>query len=235
MPKHQLIRHKTRPRSSLTSRVRSDQVVPQRRYGPTPNSRGNRNRTRPHNLTMPTAKSHPPSRSDRIEGMSNGPHTGSFGRTPGRALKSQPVRLRTRSCYNMSMAPNRILIHISRTEHRVLDPDDVYLLNALGGETEVRLRSRKPLVDVRPIGEVMASLEKHGIIRIHREHAVNIAHIRLLRLQSDGRDWEVKMESPVHRVLPVAADADGKRTVFRSYADSVPRKSGQQFEVMRTL
>jgi len=31
------------------------------------------------------------------------------------------------------------------------------------------------------------------------------------------------------------ADADGKRTVFRSYADSVPKKCGQCFEVMRTL
>ena len=86
------------------------------------------------------------------------------------------------------MVPNRILIHISRTEHRVLDPNDVYLLNARGGETEIRLRSRTPLVDVRPIGEVAPMFEPFGFVRIHREHAVNIAHIRLLRLQSDGRD-----------------------------------------------
>ena len=86
------------------------------------------------------------------------------------------------------MVPNRILIHISRTEHRVLDPNDVYLLNARGGETEIRLRSRTPLVDVRPIGEVAPMFEPFGFVRIHREHAVNIAHIRLLRLQSDARD-----------------------------------------------
>ena len=35
--------------------------------------------------------------------------------------------------------------------------------------------------------------------------------------------------------LAPGADADAKRTVFRSYADSVPRECGQQFEVMRTL
>jgi DNA-binding LytR/AlgR family response regulator len=48
--------------------------------------------------------------------------------------------------------------------------------------------------------------EPFGFVRIHREHAVNIAHVRLLRLQADGRDWELKLEPPVNRVLPVARD-----------------------------
>ena len=104
------------------------------------------------------------------------------------------------------MAPHRILVHISRSEHRVLDPDDVYFLRARGGETEVRLRSRTPLIDVRPIGEVEPLFEPFGIVRIHREHAVNIAHIRLLRKQADGRDWELKLEPPVNKVLSIARD-----------------------------
>ncbi len=112
----------------------------------------------------------------------------------------------TRSCYKDGMTSHRILIHISRSEHRVLDPDDVYFLRARGGETEVRLRSRKPLVDVRPIGEVAPLLEPFGFVRIHREHAVNLSRIRLLRLQADGRDWELKLEPPVNRVLPIARD-----------------------------
>jgi DNA-binding LytR/AlgR family response regulator len=104
------------------------------------------------------------------------------------------------------MAAPRILVHVSRSEHRVLDPDDVYSLRARGGETEVRLRSRTPLVDVRPLGEVAPLFEPFGILRIHREHAVNICRIRLLRLQADGRDWELKLEPPVNRVLPIARD-----------------------------
>jgi DNA-binding LytR/AlgR family response regulator len=88
----------------------------------------------------------------------------------------------------------------------VLDPDDVYYLRAKGGETEIRLRSRIPLVDVRPIGEVAPMFEPFGFVRIHREHAVNIAHVRLLRLQADGRDWELKLEPPVNRVLSIARD-----------------------------
>ena len=114
------------------------------------------------------------------------------------------MRVATKSCYNADMAPHRILIHISRSEHRVLDPDDVYFLRASGGETEIRLRSRTPLVDVRPIGEVAPLFEPFGFVRVHREHAVNIARIRLLRLQADGRDWELRLEPAVNRVFPIA-------------------------------
>ena len=104
------------------------------------------------------------------------------------------------------MYPCRVLVHISRTEHRVVDPIDVYALHARGGETEVRLRSRTPLLDVRPLGDVAPHFEPFGFVRVHREHAVNIARIRLIRMQADGRDWELKLEPPVNRVMPIARD-----------------------------
>jgi DNA-binding LytR/AlgR family response regulator len=102
------------------------------------------------------------------------------------------------------MVARRILVHISRGEHRVLDPNHVYYLRARGGETEIRLRSRTPLVDVRPIGEGAPLFEPFGFVRTHREHAVNIARIRLLRLQADDRDWELKLEPPVNKILSIA-------------------------------
>ena len=129
-----------------------------------------------------------------------------FAKTPAHAAKRQPVRFETESWYKVCMAPIRVLVHISRGEQRVLDPGDVYCLRARGGETEIRLRSRTPLVDVRPIGEVSPLFEPYGFVRIHREHTVNIAFIRLLRLQADGRDWELKLEPPVNSVLPIARD-----------------------------
>ena len=116
------------------------------------------------------------------------------------------MRVVPKSCYKAGMAARRVLVHISRSEHRVLDPDDVYYLRARGGLTEVRLRSRPPLVDVRPLGEVAPLFEPFGFVRIHREYAVNLARIRLLRLQADGRDWELKLEPPVNRVLSIARD-----------------------------
>jgi DNA-binding LytR/AlgR family response regulator len=103
----------------------------------------------------------------------------------------------------------RVLVHISRSEQRVIDPDDVYCLVATGGETEVRLRGRTPLIDMRPPGEVLPSFESLGFVRIHYQHAVNPIHVRLLRLQADGRDWEVKLDPPVNLVLPIARDRLG--------------------------
>ena len=134
------------------------------------------------------------------------PRTSSFATRPTRAIDRQSVCAETKSCYKMGMAALRILVHLSRSEQRVLDPDEVYYLRARGGETEVRLRSRTPLVDVRPIGELAPLLEPFGFVRVHREHAVNLGRIRLLRLQADGRDWELKLEPPVNRVLPIARD-----------------------------
>ncbi len=97
-------------------------------------------------------------------------------------------------------------MHVSKNEHRVIDPHDVYFLRADGGETEIRLRSRTLLVDVRPIGEVAPLFEAFGFIRIHREHVVNLNRISLIRLQADGRDWELKLEPPVNHVFPIARD-----------------------------
>lgn len=57
------------------------------------------------------------------------------------------------------MKAERVLVHVSRTEQRVVDPHDIYVLCARGGETEVRLRSRTPWIDVRPLGEVAPQLE----------------------------------------------------------------------------
>ena len=146
--------------------------------------------------------------------------TSSFATRPACAVCRQPVRVVTRSCYKVRMTQHRILIHISRGEHRVLDPEDVYFLRASGGETEVRLRSRIPLVDVRPIGEVAPLFEPIGFVRIHREHAVNIARIRLLRLQADGRDWELKLEPPVNKVLSIARDRlAGLRAALGEFGD----------------
>lgn len=106
----------------------------------------------------------------------------------------------------MGMSGQRILVHLSRTEYRVVDPDDVYLVEARGDESHIRLRGRSPLVDIRPLGDLEPILSVAGILRIHRQHAVNPSRIHTLRRQADGRDWEVKLEPPVNAVLPIARD-----------------------------
>ena len=106
----------------------------------------------------------------------------------------------------MYMSGKLLLVHLSRTEHRVVDPEDIYFVEAQGDESHVRLRGRNPLVDIRPLGDLEPALSAAGIIRIHRQHAVNPARIHTIRQQADGRDWEVKLSPPVNAVLPVARD-----------------------------
>ena len=132
--------------------------------------------------------------------------TSSFATRPARGLYRQAMPVGTKSCYKAGMVARRIVVYVSKNEHRVLDPDEVYSLRSRGGETEVRLRSRTPVVDTRSIGELARRLEPLGFVQIHREHVVNLARVRLLRLQADGRDWELELEPPVNSVLPIARD-----------------------------
>ena len=105
---------------------------------------------------------------------------------------------------------DRVVLHVSDGERRVVDPADVYFLEAQDEDTRVRLRSATPLVDMRPVGELLPHFAPHGFLQIHREHVVNLRRILLFRRRDEGRDWEVKLEPPVNKVLPVSRGALAK-------------------------
>ena len=65
--------------------------------------------------------------------MSFGRNTGPYAKTPAHAVNHQPVRVVTKSGHELGTTPHRILIHISRSEHRMLVPDDGYFLRADDG------------------------------------------------------------------------------------------------------
>jgi DNA-binding LytR/AlgR family response regulator len=44
-------------------------------------------------------------------------------------------------------------------------------------------------------------------LRVHREYAVNLRRVALIRPRPSGRDWELKMEPPVNRVIPIARES----------------------------
>ena len=104
------------------------------------------------------------------------------------------------------MAPidDRILLHIADGLRRLVDPTDIYYLEAVGDETRIRLRSAKTLLDVRPLVDLFPHFRSQGFLRIHREYAVNLRRVREIRRRKKGRDWEVKLYPPVNRVLPVS-------------------------------
>ncbi len=96
------------------------------------------------------------------------------------------------------------LLHLDDGLKRAVDPKEVFLLEADGDDTLIRLWQSSALRDRRNLDEVLRTFEPFGFLRLHRSHAVNLDRIREVRLQADGRDWEIKLEPPVNRVLPVS-------------------------------
>lgn len=102
----------------------------------------------------------------------------------------------------MSLADGKILFHLKDRRRLVVDARDVYYLEAQRDETDVRMRGARRLLDVRSLGEVMKELGPAGFVRIHRNHAVNPGRVREIRLA--GGAWQVQLEPPVNKVLPVS-------------------------------
>jgi DNA-binding LytR/AlgR family response regulator len=114
-------------------------------------------------------------------------------------------------------ALDRVVLHVGDGERQVVDPTDVYYLEAQDEDTLVRLRSATPLVDMRPLSELLPHFTTHGFLQIHREYVVNLRRLRLIRRRDEGRDWEVKLEPPVNRVLPVSRGA--LADLWRAFGD----------------
>ena len=120
------------------------------------------------------------------------------------------ARSSSQSCYGRCMrTPPRVLLHQPDGSRTPVDPLDVYLLEADGDQTLVRTRRAERLVDVRPLGELAPRFDLHGFVRIHRSYAVNVARIRTIRPR-EREGWEVKLEPPVNRVLPVSEGRVGE-------------------------
>jgi len=99
----------------------------------------------------------------------------------------------------------QVLVQTDTGVFKVIDADDIYWMEAEGEETRIRLKGSKSLWDRRRLGNLEAFYQELGFLRIHRNHMVNLRRIREIRRRKGGRGWEVKLEPPVNRVLPVSA------------------------------
>lgn len=96
-----------------------------------------------------------------------------------------------------------MLLHLDGGRRVPVEPDEVFFLEAAGDETRVRTRGRRHLRDVRSLGEILARFPAGLFVQIHRSFAINAERVTEVRRRDSGRDWEVKLEPPVNRVLPV--------------------------------
>lgn len=101
-------------------------------------------------------------------------------------------------------ASHRVLLHLENGRRVPIDLAEVFFLEAGGDQTEVRTRGRRRLRDLRSLAEVMARFPAGSLVQVHRRYAVNIDRVDEIRRRDGGRDWELKLEPPVNRVLPVS-------------------------------
>jgi DNA-binding LytR/AlgR family response regulator len=104
----------------------------------------------------------------------------------------------------MASPSGRVLLHLDRDLRRVVEAANIYYLEAVGQTTLIRLRSSRTLRDVRSLGELVPLLSGFGVLRVHRNHAVNAGHVLEIRRRDAAADWEIKLEPPVARILPVS-------------------------------
>jgi DNA-binding LytR/AlgR family response regulator len=110
----------------------------------------------------------------------------------------------------------RVFLHLADRRRRVIDPHAIYYLEADGDDTIVRLRSRRTLRDVRPLAELEPLFSRPGFFRVHQSFLVNLDRVYEIRPRSTGsRDWELSMEPPVNRVIPISRER--LRELWRRY------------------
>ena len=86
----------------------------------------------------------------------------------------------------MERIRDRIAIHLARGRRRIVDPGDIYFIEAIEGGSRVRLRGARPLIDVRLTGELERALAPLGFVRVHRDYLVNIRRVREVRRRPKG-------------------------------------------------
>ena len=98
----------------------------------------------------------------------------------------------------------KLLIHVAEGERRVVAVNTVYCAEAVRGNTLIRRRAARAILDIRELGEVERAWRRYGFVRIHDQHLVHPDRILRIKKRDNGRNWEVQLAPPVNRVLPVS-------------------------------
>ena len=66
-----------------------------------------------------------------------------------------------------------------------------------------KLQRKKPYISVQRMGELAKKLPAPAFVRCHREFIVNLNRARSITPR-DSRDYDLRMDPPVNRRIPVA-------------------------------
>lgn len=85
----------------------------------------------------------------------------------------------------------------------LLEKDQIFYVEAEADDTLIRTARKKRYRHGERLDQVEGRLPSPPFFRVHRSYAVNLN--RVLELRSRGNDeWELKMDPPVNKVLPVS-------------------------------
>ncbi len=85
----------------------------------------------------------------------------------------------------------------------LLEKDQIFYVEAEADDSLIRTARKKRHRHSERLDQVEARLPSPPFFRIHRSYVVNLN--RVLELRSRGNDeWELKMDPPVNKVLPVS-------------------------------
>lgn len=101
------------------------------------------------------------------------------------------------------MGLDRVLIQHSDGRRIPIEPAEIFYLEADDHDTIVRLRRKRLLRDGRGLGELERLLRDYYLMRVHRNFIVNLKRIGEIRARKKGDLWELRMEPPVNRIIPI--------------------------------
>ena len=86
----------------------------------------------------------------------------------------------------------------------LLDAAEIYYIEGERGDTLVRTHRRARYRSTDRLSSWERRLGGTGFMRVHRSYVVNLDRVRELRVRrGDTNDWEMKLDPPVNRVLPI--------------------------------
>ncbi len=84
------------------------------------------------------------------------------------------------------MQTKRVLLHVEDGPREAIDVGDVFYIEAREGDTLVRLRRSRPKIDRRRFDVALPVFVAAGLLRVHREYAMNPDRIRYVRRRKCG-------------------------------------------------
>lgn len=85
----------------------------------------------------------------------------------------------------------------------LLERDQIFYIEAEADDSLIRTARKKRYRHSERLDQVEARLPSPPFFRVHRSYIVNLHRVLELRSRSEN-EWELKMDPPVNKVLPVS-------------------------------